>query len=93
MTVVKDADESHSTKSIPIERQWKHHQFGYKMLLKFIFDRYGLSEHMMTSRVEVALTLDGARISKTIGHVTARIKLVDSWCMDPLSGKCLFTLC
>ena len=62
------------------------------MLLKFIFDRSELSEHMMTLRVEVALTLDGAS-SKTVGHVTARIKLVDSWCIDPLSGEHLFTAC
>jgi len=67
--------------------------YDYKMLLKFIFNRYGLSEHVMTLRVEVALTLDGAKSSKTVRHVTAGIKLVDSQCMEPLSGECLFTAC
>ena len=38
----------------------------------------------------LTVTLDGVKLSKLWGHVTTGIKLIDTQCQDPLTGKNLF---
>ena len=38
----------------------------------------------------LAVTLDGMKLLKFWGRVTTRIKLIDTWCQDLLTGKHLF---
>ena len=64
--------------------------FDFERMLKFIFETYGLSEVVLEDNVELGIMLDGADLMKSLGHVTAGIKLVDHHTQDPITGMCLF---
>jgi hypothetical protein len=43
-----------------------------------------------TEPVQVAVTFDGGKVSRFLGHVTGGFKLVDKQCIDPKYGTFLF---
>jgi hypothetical protein len=43
-----------------------------------------------TDPVKVAVTFDGGKISRFLGHVTEGFKLVDRRCINPKTGQLLF---
>jgi hypothetical protein len=54
-------------------------QFNYEQLVRLLVKSYGLVEEIATTTggVELAWTLDGAKLTKKSGHVTGGFKLVD----------------
>jgi hypothetical protein len=68
--------------------------FDYRLYLDFLLQRFGLLELMndpsTTEPVQVAVTFDGGKVSRFLGHVTGGFKLVDKRCINPKSGALLF---
>ena len=58
-------------------------QFDYCQTLKVIFEAYGLANVAKEDNVELAVTLDGSDLTKSITHVTAGFKLLDLRTRDP----------
>jgi hypothetical protein len=61
-------------------------QFDFKKLLEFVLEIYGLDVLAKTTGgVCLAITLDGADLSRNVNHVTAGIKIFDPRAIDPVS--------
>jgi len=64
---------------------------NYAEVLKMVFDAYGLSDLAKTRSIEIAVTLDGAKLDNKVSHVTAGFKLVDRDTKDPFTGLPILT--
>jgi hypothetical protein len=61
-------------------------KFNYQKLLSFVLEIYGLDEIARTTGgVKIAITLDGAELSRNAGHVTAGVKITDPRAIDPIT--------
>ena len=59
--------------------------------LCILLDGFHLTElSRLDGGVEIAITLDGAKLSRNLSHVTAGIKIVDKRACDPNTGAPLF---
>jgi len=66
-------------------------EFDMEELVRLIVTSYGLAEiDSTTGGVELAWTLDGAKITKKAGHICGGFKLVDRRVVDPLTGSPMF---
>jgi hypothetical protein len=69
-------------------------RFDYRSYTDYLLSKFGLLDIIMDATTEkpvvVAVTLDGAKLSKFLSHVTAGFKLVDPRCINPLTGDLLF---
>ena len=63
--------------------------FDYEKLLWNILCVHGLRDEISKRNVEVAISIDGANLSKRLSHMTAGIKLIDKYAKDPLTGNYL----
>ena len=62
-------------------------QFDYDKMLDFIVNMFKLDRiKSTTGGVRIAITLDGADLSRTVQHVTCGIKIVDSRAVNPITG-------
>jgi hypothetical protein len=68
--------------------------FEYRQFTDYILDKFGLlqlvDDPTTTEPVQVAVTFDGGKISRFVGHVTGGYKLVDKRCINPKTGDLLF---
>jgi hypothetical protein len=62
--------------------------------LEYLLDKYGLldiiNDPNTSEPIQLAVTFDGGKVSRFLGHVTGGCKLVDKCCIDPKSGDLLF---
>ena len=63
--------------------------FNQVQLLKLVLRMYRLSDIAENSPVEVAITLDGSKLTSSLFHVTCGIKICDVRTRDPISGELL----
>jgi len=68
--------------------------FQYREYLEVMLSKFGLldlvNDPTNTDPVKVAVTFDGGKISRFLGHVTEGFKLVDRRCINPKTGQLLF---
>jgi hypothetical protein len=63
--------------------------FEYDKMLDYIIKMFqldGIARDANAPKVQIAITLDGADLSRNITHVTAGIKIIDPRAIDPRSG-------
>jgi hypothetical protein len=63
--------------------------FEYDKMLDYILKMFqldGIAKDGNAPKVQIAITLDGADLSRNITHVTAGIKIIDPRAIDPRSG-------
>ena len=69
-------------------------RFDYHQYLEFLLDKYGvldlINDPNTTEPLQVAVTFDGAKVSRFLGHVTGGFKLVDKRFINPKTGEFLF---
>ncbi len=88
---------SHLTEIIPIcyaqdcETGW----FEYRTFLDYMLTKTGLLDIVddvnTTEPVILAVTFDGGKIRRFFSHVTGGFKLVNKRCINPRTGKLLFS--
>ena len=70
------------------------YQFDLESVVRFVVEKYDLGKDAQsgseTSKVMLAVTLDGAVLTKYLSHVTLGIKLIDPRSIDPRTGKPCF---
>ena len=66
------------------------YKFDFDILLRLIIEGYGMVDVAKAGSRErpmlIAPTLDGAKLTNELGHVTGGIKIVDPRCINPLTG-------
>ena len=60
-------------------------------MLSYLIKIHGLSEICKERSIEVAITMDGAKLTKRISHMMAGIKIIDRDAKDPISGEKLIS--
>jgi hypothetical protein len=66
-------------------------EFDMEQLVRLIVTSYGLTDiAVATGGVELAWTLDGAKITNRAGHICGGFKLVDRRAIDSLTGSPMF---
>ena len=60
--------------------------FDYKKLLVHILKMHKIYDDIYQRQIEIAITIDGADISKKLSHVTAGIKVIDKYAINPVTG-------
>ncbi len=88
---------SHLSETIPIcyaqerETGW----FEYRKFLDYMLQKSGLldiiDDESTNDPVIIAVTFDGGKVSRFFSHVTGGFKLVDKRCVNPKTGKLLFS--
>lgn len=87
---------NHLNEIIPIsyEPDRETGTFQYREYVELLLDRFGLlpliNDPSTTEPVQVAVTFDGGKISRFLGHVTGGFKLVDRRSINPKTGTPLF---
>jgi len=87
---------SHLNTIIPfyIEPDHETGKFEYRTYLEYLLDKYGLldiiNDPNTMKPIQLAVTFDGGKVSRFLGHVTGGYKLVDKRRIDPKSGDLLF---
>ena len=61
--------------------------FDIGKMIEVIFKCYGLDDLAKRERVEIAVTLDGADLNKSIQYVMGGFKIVDIRAIDPCTNK------
>jgi hypothetical protein len=62
-------------------------QFDEEAVFRFIIEKFGLGQKAKNGTVEIALTIDGAKLEGKLCHVTIGFKLVDVDAIDPNTGE------
>jgi hypothetical protein len=62
-------------------------RFDEESVFRFIIEKFGLSEKAKNGTVEIALTIDGAKLEGKLCHATMGFKLVDGDAIDPNTGE------
>ncbi len=79
---------------IHVEPDQETARFEYRAFTEYVLSKYGLLDIIddpnTTEPVKVAVTFDGAKISRFLSHVTGGFKLVDRRCINPKTGLFLF---
>ena len=65
--------------------------FDFKKMLLYLIKIHGLSEICKERSIEVAITIDGAKLTKRVSHMMAGIKIIDRDAKDPISGESLIS--
>ena len=65
-------------------------RFDYGKMINLIFKSFGLEEAALERQVALSLSIDGATLTKFLGHVMAGFKIKDRAAVDPLTNKPLF---
>ncbi len=87
---------NHLNNIIPfhIEPDRETGKFEYRSYLEYLLSQYGLlgivNDPNTVESVQLAVTFDGGKVSRFLGHVTGGYKLVDKRCVDPKTGNLLF---
>ena len=62
-------------------------EFDYSVLLTFLLKMFKLDKiARQEGKVSIAITLDGANLSRNIQHVTCGVKILDPRAVNPLTG-------
>lgn len=67
-------------------------KFDYAKLIKLIFRSFGLEGEALERSVAISLSIDGATLTKFLGHVMAGFKIKDRKAICPITGKPLFVV-
>ena len=51
---------------------------------------HNIYEDIKNRNIDIAITIDGADISKKLSHVTAGIKMIDKYAINPVTGNYYF---
>jgi hypothetical protein len=81
MTVINEMHDGSSVDGI---------SFDEEAVFQFIVEKFGLSKKAKHGTVEIALTIDGAKLEGKLCHVTIGFKLVDVDSVDPNTGNKVF---
>ena len=65
-------------------------KFDYSKMIKLIFRSFGLEEAALEREVGLSVSIDGATLTKFLGHVMAGFKIKDRAAIDPVTNKPLF---
>jgi len=65
-------------------------KFDYGKMIKLIFRSFGLDNIALEREVALSLSIDGATLTKFLGHVMAGFKVKDRAAVDPITKKPLF---
>jgi hypothetical protein len=65
-------------------------KFDYSKMIKLIFKSFGLEEAGLERELGLSLSIDGATLTKFLGHVMAGFKIKDRAAVNPLTNKPLF---
>jgi hypothetical protein len=65
-------------------------KFNYSLMIKLIFKSFGLEEAALEREVGLSLSIDGATLTKFLGHVMAGFKIKDKAAVDPFTNQPLF---
>ena len=91
---VKQIQKANDVLPIHIEPDCETGRFDYRSFADHLLSKYGLldiiDDPSTTESVKVAVTFDGAKISRFLSHVTGGFKLVDWGCINPRTGLLLF---
>jgi hypothetical protein len=65
-------------------------RFDMRALFGYLIESFGFGEDAKHRNVEIAVTVDGARLDDNCQHVTTGFKICDKLAKDPVTGKCIF---
>jgi hypothetical protein len=65
-------------------------RFNMLALFAYLFESFGLSKDAKYPYVEIAVTVDGARLDGNCQHVTIGLKICDKLAKDQVTGKYIF---